>query len=139
MMREALMILERDGTAWFVTDYFSRWGFDDGDDEAQLRAARPHRERVVAVLNEMLIERGIRCVARAEDASGVHNRLRAVLVDRAGIELAVAPVADRLERSGAAAEPAAHGALFETLDALWPEFVRRAEAVVRSAAHTVRR
>jgi hypothetical protein len=70
----------------------------------------------------------------------VHNRLRAVLVDRAGIELAVALVADRLERSGAAEpEPALHRALFEKLEALWPEFVRRAEAVVRSATPAIRR
>lgn len=56
-----------------LDDYFSKYGFGDGDDGASSDLGYEHRESVVDKLNEEFKKVGLPLKAEAEDYGSIHN------------------------------------------------------------------
>lgn len=63
-----------------VFDYFTRYGFGDGDNKEAIKGAEKHRKSVVESINKEFEKRGMRGYFAAEQDVGTsHNGLRIII------------------------------------------------------------
>lgn len=63
-----------------LTDYFSKWGFGDGDDGVLQDLAYKNRERVIRLLNEEFKKAGLPIKADEAGGGSIHNNCRIQMI-----------------------------------------------------------